>query len=57
MWYGPGRTSDVPPLQGILDPSGGGQRTFQCFDCNRPDPMKTEKATGWLMGELEPLKR
>ena len=57
MWYGPSRTSDVPPLQGILDPSGGGPRTFQCFDCNRPDPMKTEKATGWLMGELQPLKR
>jgi hypothetical protein len=23
-----------------------GPRTFQCFDCDRPDPMKTEKATG-----------
>jgi hypothetical protein len=36
---------------------GEGQRTFQCFDCDRPDPMKTERATGWLMGALQPLKR
>jgi hypothetical protein len=34
-------------------PSGGkGLRTFQCFDCDRPDPMKTDEATGWLSGEL-----
>jgi hypothetical protein len=40
-----------------LPPGGAGQPTFQCFDCDRPDPMKTEKATGWLMGELQPPKR
>ena len=39
-----------------LPPSGEGQGTFQCFDCDRPDPMKTEKATGWLKGELQPPK-
>ena len=35
-----------------LPPGGKGQRTFQCFDCDRPDPMKTDEATGWLSGEL-----
>jgi hypothetical protein len=28
-------------------PLGGkGKRTFQCFDCDRPDPLKTGAATG-----------
>jgi hypothetical protein len=33
-----------------------GWRTLQCFDCDRPDPMKTDKTTGWLKGELQPPK-
>jgi hypothetical protein len=38
-------------------PLGGkGQRTFQCLDCDRPDPLKTGTATGWLKGELQPPK-
>jgi hypothetical protein len=39
-----------------LPPSGKGQQTFQCFDCDGPDPLKTDKATGWLKGELQPPK-
>jgi hypothetical protein len=36
-------------------PLGGeGQRTFQCFECDRPDPLKTDQVTGWLKGELQP---
>jgi hypothetical protein len=35
-----------------LPPGGKGPRTLQCFDCDRPDPLKTELATGWLKGEL-----
>jgi hypothetical protein len=37
-------------------PSGGkGKRTFQCFECDGPDPLKTDKVTGWLKsGELQP---
>jgi hypothetical protein len=35
-----------------LPPGGKGPRTFQCFDCDRPDPLKSEKTTGWLKGEL-----
>jgi hypothetical protein len=27
-----------------LPPGGKGQRTFQCFDCDGPDPLKTERA-------------
>jgi hypothetical protein len=30
-------------------PEGKGKPTFQCFDCDRPDPMETEKAIGWLI--------
>jgi hypothetical protein len=40
----------------VLPHGGKGQRTFQCFDCDRPDPMKTEKAMGWLKSELQPPK-
>jgi hypothetical protein len=27
------------------------RHTFQCFDCDRPDPLKSD-ALGWLSGEL-----
>jgi hypothetical protein len=38
-------------------PLGGkGQRTFQCFDCERPDPLKTGQVKGWLESELQPPK-
>ena len=37
-----------------LPPGGKGQRTFQCLDCERPDPLKTDQAMGWLKGELHP---
>jgi len=37
-----------------LPPDGMGGRTFQCFDCDRPDPLKTEKAMRWLKSELQP---
>jgi hypothetical protein len=39
-----------------LPPGGNGPRTFQCLDCDRPDPMKTDSTTGWLKGELHPPK-
>jgi hypothetical protein len=39
-----------------LPPGGKGKRTFQCLDCEGPDPMKTENVTGWLKGELRPPK-
>jgi len=39
-----------------LAPDGKGPRTFQCFDCDQSDPMKTDGATGWLKGELQPPK-
>jgi hypothetical protein len=29
-----------------LPPGGKGQRTLQYFDCDRPDPLKTDKAAG-----------
>ena len=39
-----------------LPPGGKGQRTFQCFDCDRPDPLKTDQVRGWFKGELQPPK-
>ena len=35
-----------------LPPGGKGKRTFQCFDCDGPDPLTTEETMGWLKGEL-----
>lgn len=35
-----------------LQPSGIGPRTLQCLDCERPDPIKSDRTTGWLAGEL-----
>jgi hypothetical protein len=37
-----------------LPPGGMGKRTFQCFDCEGPDPLKSDKVAGWLRGELAP---
>jgi hypothetical protein len=39
-----------------LPPGGKGPRTFQCFECDRPDPIKTDEIIGWLKGELQPPK-
>ena len=39
-----------------LPPGGKGKRTMQCLDCDRPDPLKSEVATGWLKSELQPPK-
>jgi hypothetical protein len=35
-----------------LPPGGKGPRTFQCFDCEGPDPLNSPYAAGWLAGEL-----
>ena len=40
-----------------LPPGGQGKRTLQCLDCDRPDPLMSEAAMGWLKSELEPPKR
>jgi hypothetical protein len=40
------------PLVLALPADGKGQRTFQCLDCDRPDPLKTDRVIGWLSGEL-----
>jgi hypothetical protein len=33
-----------------LQPGGKTPRTFQCIDCERPDPLQSTQ--GWLKGEL-----
>jgi hypothetical protein len=43
-----------------LPPAGDGRRTFQCFDCDRPDPIKTEKNNRLVDGQItaaEAMKR
>ena len=39
-----------------LPPGGKGKRIMQCLDCDRPDPLNSEVATGWLNSELQPPK-
>jgi len=33
-------------------PCGKGECTLQCLNCERPDPLRSEKTIGWLQGEL-----
>jgi hypothetical protein len=40
----------------VLPPGGKGPRTFQCLDCEGPDPLKDPYAIGWLAGELGKTK-
>jgi hypothetical protein len=37
-----------------LQPGGKLPRTFQCIDCDRPDPLQNPRAQGWSKGELGP---
>jgi hypothetical protein len=37
----------------LLQPGGKQPRTFQCLDCDRTDPLKSD-ALGWLSGQLGP---
>jgi hypothetical protein len=37
-----------------LPPGGKGQRTLQCFECDRPDPLESETVTRWFKSELQP---
>jgi hypothetical protein len=39
-----------------LPPGGEGPRIFKCFECDLPDPLKTDRALGWLKSELQPPK-
>jgi hypothetical protein len=60
LYHGTGSATDLPQLWGLqilaLPPGGRGKRTFLCFDCGGPDPLTTEKTTGWLKSELQPPK-
>jgi hypothetical protein len=40
------------PMTFALPASGKGHRSWQCLDCERPDPLKSGRAQGWLKGEL-----
>src|SRR6516165_9218311 len=40
----------------VLASGGNGKPAAQCFACDGPDPMKTDKTIGWLKGELRPPK-
>jgi hypothetical protein len=38
-----------------LQTGGKPPRTFQCLDCDRPDPLKSD-ALRWLSGELDRIE-
>jgi hypothetical protein len=38
-------------------PSANGLRVLHCPDCDGADPMKSDRAMGWLKSELQPPKR
>ena len=40
------------PMTFALPFAGKGLRSWQCIDCERPDPLKSDRASGWLNGEL-----
>jgi len=40
----------------VLASGDNGKPATQCFACDGPDPMKTDKTIGWLKGELQPPK-
>ncbi len=42
------------PLVLAFPPHGEGKRTFQCFECDGPDPLKTDRVINWLKSELRP---
>jgi hypothetical protein len=37
-----------------LPPGGKGQRPYQCFQCDRPDPLKTNQVDDRIKGSLKP---
>jgi hypothetical protein len=42
------------PLVLALPPDGTGKRVFRCVDCDKTDPLKTDKVIAWLNSELRP---
>ena len=40
----------------LVLPSGPNGRTLQCENCELADPLKSDKASGWIKGELRPPK-
>jgi hypothetical protein len=55
MFRGPGICPKCGRELELALPLGGkGQRFNQCFNCDRPDPIKSEQTQAWLKGELAP---
>jgi hypothetical protein len=55
----------IPAMgQAILDsrcslcgsPMPGDRNRLECAKCDRLDPLKSDRAKGWLQGELRPPK-
>lgn len=40
-----------------LSVGGDGKRSWQCFDCDQPDPLKSKTTQAWLKGELAPKRK
>jgi hypothetical protein len=44
------------PMSLALAPGGKEPHSLRCEQCDRPDPLMTVEAAGWLRGELRPPK-
>ncbi|MBV9530796.1 MAG: hypothetical protein JO283_06940 [Bradyrhizobium sp.] len=44
------------PMEFLLPPGGAGPRTFRCLDCDRPDPLQSERVKRWVESELGRVK-
>jgi hypothetical protein len=57
---GKGRSQTCPTCGATmilaLPADGKGKRIMQCVECDRPDPLKSDAAKGWLTSELQPPK-
>lgn len=42
------------PMALALVPGGKGERAPRCFNCDGPDPLKSDEAEGWVKSPLRP---
>ena len=45
------------PTKLMLQPGGKGPRTYQCIDCDRPDPLKSPEVKSLLKAFLPDEKQ
>jgi hypothetical protein len=48
--------SRCPHCGSLIPPDRNPPGRFECAACDRLDPLKSDRAKGWLQGELQPPK-